>query len=40
MKEKDICTIQLDDELKKINLCISELQNERNFDDITKKIID
>ena len=40
MKEKDICTIQLDDELKKIYLCISELQNERNFDDLTKKIFD
>lgn len=40
MKEKDICTIQLNDELKKIYLCISELQNERNFDDLTKKIFD
>lgn len=40
MKENDICTIQLDDELKKIYLCISELQNERNFDDLTKKIFD
>ncbi len=40
MKEKDICAIQLDDELKKIYLCISELENERNFDDLTKKIFD
>lgn len=38
MKEKGICTIRLDDELKKIYLCISELENGRNFDDLTEKI--